>query len=67
MRAPATLIEAGFKRRIFSGNPHAQNAPYRYGWIIRLGGPVRADEKRWLVAHGYSYSGGKWCRADDRR
>jgi len=51
-----------FKHRVFSGNP--PHAPHRYGWIVRLGGPATAVERAWLKAHGYTFSGGKWCRLD---
>jgi hypothetical protein len=51
-----------FQHRIFGGNPPV--APYRYGWIIRLGGPATKIEHQWLKLHGYRFSGGKWCRED---
>lgn len=63
MRCP--IDPALFKRRLFSGNP--PHAPHVYGWIIRLHRYTTDIEKAWLHAHGYEFSGGKWCRADRGR
>lgn len=66
MPRPETLTADLFKRRLFSGNLHAQNAPLYYGWILRLGGPALPAEKSWLKSHGYTFSGGKWCKKDSK-
>lgn len=64
-RTPHKLVSLApdlFQRQWFSGNP--PHAPNRYGWILRLGGPATVAERSWLKAHGYEFSGGKWCRPD---
>lgn len=49
--------------KVFGGNPRA-GVPYFYGWILRFDGHTTPDERRLLRAHGFQFSGGKWCRRD---
>jgi hypothetical protein len=53
-----------FRRELFGGNP--PHAPHVYGWVVRLGGLTSPVQRAWLRAHGYRFSGHKWCRADAR-
>lgn len=63
-----------FRRQLFSGNP--PHAPNVCGFVIRFtetsrtglpcSRPATPIEHTWLRAHGYRFSGGKWCRADRR-
>lgn len=60
--APVSLQEAAWKRVRWSGNP-----PYSeplFGWRTRLGRHTTADEKKWLHAQGFEFSGGWWGRPD---
>jgi hypothetical protein len=53
-----------FRRELFSGNP--PHAPHVHGWVVRFGGRASLEQRAWLKGHGYSFSGGKWCRSDKR-
>lgn len=59
---PQSITSSIFQRRIFSGNPPI--TPHYRGWIIRLSGPATVAERAWLKAHGFAFSGGKWCKPD---
>ena len=57
---PATL--AGFRRCPFRGNPPF--SPLVYGWVLRLDRRTTRDERAWLKATGFIFSGGTWQRED---
>lgn len=52
----------GWHYVLFSGNPPL--SPHVYGWILRLNRYATDAEKAWLKAKGFTFRGGKWCRAD---
>lgn len=60
MRTP--IDPSRFLRMICAGNP--PHAPLIWGFVLRLGGPATREEKAWLRAHGYRFSGGAWGRRD---
>ena len=51
--------------RLLSGNPAVPGCPLVYGWIFRLRRYTTSDERAWLKANGWGFSGGKWIKPDD--
>lgn len=51
-----------FRHVKMSGNP--PHAPYRYGWVVKLGGRATDAQRAWFYAHRYSHSGASWFRED---
>lgn len=59
LNAPVSLQGVAWKRVRWSGTP------VLFGWRVRLGRHTTAEEKKWLHASGFDFSGGWWGRRDE--
>lgn len=61
---PETIVRDTLWLRhvVWSGNP--PHAPYAYGWLFKLDRYTTPEERAWLKAHGWRFSGGKWGKPD---